>query len=351
MSVTGDIDQAGGTLEVPGARITVAPGTVSQTTTFGITRLTDSPVAAAPGFDILGEVYELTPHAQMFGTPVNVHLALTASTDPEQIVLLTAEPGEDWQVVSGISISEDGVEASLDHFSYLAIGHNSVGTAYVITCGACPDHTAVNALLCRAECGSCGGRVTNANLCLSTCAQYITVCGHVCPNGYEPTTTMLGRPLLTSDTCNYNCGGLGCPIHPFGPLDYQYMNAKLCTIKSGVPYSAVCYQDFPVAGNINIAGHWSTTWTAGTCRGTSSLSAFQKDLTSTGRGAVAGSCILATAGPVTGVVRGSQATLTLKDPRGANYSVTFQGTVKGDTMTGTFQSALGNGTFQSTRGR
>jgi hypothetical protein len=115
---------------------------------------------------------------------------------------------------------------------------------------------------------------------------------------------MLGRPVESSDTCVYGCGGLGCPNHPFERLPGQYMNAKLCTIKSGVPYSAVCYKDFPIAGTINVAGSWSTTWqSAGNlCSGTGTLTAFQNGTTITGRGGVRGSCIVSTAGPARAAV-------------------------------------------------
>jgi hypothetical protein len=126
----------------------------------------------------------------------------------------------------------------------------------------------------------------------------------------------------------------------------------MCTIKPDVPYSQVCFKDFPQAGSVNVAGRWNTTWTASNgCSGTATLQATQTENRVSGKGSVASSCLVPTAGPVKGTVNGSQVTLMLTDPRGVVYTTTFQGTVTADKIVGTFQTALGSGTFTSTRSR
>jgi hypothetical protein len=79
-------------------------------------------------WDVVGKVFQITPHRQRFATPVTVVIPFDEGNQPtgkgnsETVVLRASdERGLDWRVVPGASFSGGKAYVEVDHFSLLAV--------------------------------------------------------------------------------------------------------------------------------------------------------------------------------------------------------------------------------------
>jgi streptogramin lyase len=131
------VGPAGGVVEGPdGVRLSLPPGALATPATFEI--VADPPDAPPlPGaLRVIGRVYAITPHGQVFDATPSVRLPVPP-TAQGPVLLLKASPGGAWTVVAQAEAEATELRAGVESLSYFAIGECAPGA--ILACPAGHD--------------------------------------------------------------------------------------------------------------------------------------------------------------------------------------------------------------------
>jgi YVTN family beta-propeller protein len=116
------IGAAGGTvLAENGAQIVFPKDALHTDTTVRIAKDSTGAPPLPPGATAAGAVYTITPHGGAFAVhaEVTIPVEMTQIADNQQLLLVTAEPGDtQWRVLSGATYSNGVLRAPVMHFSF-----------------------------------------------------------------------------------------------------------------------------------------------------------------------------------------------------------------------------------------
>lgn len=119
---TATIGQAGGRVSLDdGAEVVFAPKALAADVAVTITRDSTGAPPLPPATQAAGAVYTITPHGGSFNVHAEVSIPVdrTQFADNEQLLLVTAQPGEtQWTVLSGAAFVNGKLRAPVMHFSY-----------------------------------------------------------------------------------------------------------------------------------------------------------------------------------------------------------------------------------------
>lgn len=118
------IGPAGGSVEGPdGVRLDVPAGALAGDVTFRIARDAGSSPPLPGGTEVVGHVYEITPHGEDFGAGAAVRLPVDVAAVGDRLAfLMKASPGGSWQVLGPVERGQGVAHAAIASLSYLAVG-------------------------------------------------------------------------------------------------------------------------------------------------------------------------------------------------------------------------------------
>lgn len=115
---------AGGSVDGPdGVRLDVPAGALAGNVTFRIARDAGAAPPLPGGTEVVGHVYEITPHGEDFGAGAAVRLPVdVAAVGDRQAFLMKASPGGAWQILAPVERGHNVAHAAIASLSYLAVG-------------------------------------------------------------------------------------------------------------------------------------------------------------------------------------------------------------------------------------
>lgn len=114
--------EAGGTLTLGGATVTIPPNAVSEPTTITLAELDPESVAELPGgYQAEGPMLALLPHGLTFSEPVTITLGHTSMEPPQNLAVLRLDDEADssWEDVAGVSADSTSISFETQRFCVL----------------------------------------------------------------------------------------------------------------------------------------------------------------------------------------------------------------------------------------
>lgn len=138
----GSVGPAGGVIEVPGARLSVPPGALSEPTTITIVATAAS---GPPTHDALSPVFEFGPQGLRFALPITVEL--TYSGDGDGATVLWSSDGSSYEEMPSTLVGSDRISAQVVHFSRGLVGrrHPKAPESVDDASASTPDESSIDA--------------------------------------------------------------------------------------------------------------------------------------------------------------------------------------------------------------
>lgn len=114
--------EAGGTLTLGGATVTIPPNAVAEPTMVTLEQIDPESVAELPsGYEAEGPMLALLPHGLSFSEPVTITLSHTSTAPPQNLAVLRLDDEADssWEDVAGVSADSTGISFETQRFCVL----------------------------------------------------------------------------------------------------------------------------------------------------------------------------------------------------------------------------------------